>query len=154
VAAAPVALAGAIVPGVDRYIVTLSAQADVFGVGITAMVGSMLVPPSAVMSGGIVPGGGLAAICGVESGSAAPLVGGPPGVELHTTVDALPSWDTGNRLPVVLPTLGVAMVPSGAVDVIMVDDVIMAVLPAMDVATVPGTGAVDGAGTGMAVMEG
>ncbi len=44
VAAAPVALAGAIVPGgVDRFIVTLSAQADVFGVGITAVVGSMLV---------------------------------------------------------------------------------------------------------------
>jgi hypothetical protein len=44
-------LAGAIVPGVARFIVTLSAQADVFGVGITAMVGSMLVPASWVMSG-------------------------------------------------------------------------------------------------------
>ena len=43
VAAAPVALAGAIVPGVVRFIVMLSAQADVFGVGITAIVGSMLV---------------------------------------------------------------------------------------------------------------
>jgi hypothetical protein len=46
-----VALAGAIVPGVDRFIVTLSAHADVFGVGITAIVGSMLVPPNSVMLG-------------------------------------------------------------------------------------------------------
>jgi hypothetical protein len=46
VAAAPVALAGGIVPGVARSIVTLSAQADVFGVGITVMVGSILVPAS------------------------------------------------------------------------------------------------------------
>ena len=51
VAAAPVALAGAIVPGVARFIVMLSAQADVFGVGITAMVGSMLVPASCVTAG-------------------------------------------------------------------------------------------------------
>jgi hypothetical protein len=50
VAAAPVALAGAIVPGVARFIVVLSAHADVFGVGITAIAGSMLVLPSWVMS--------------------------------------------------------------------------------------------------------
>jgi hypothetical protein len=51
VAAAPVALAGAIVPGVDRSIVMLSAQADVFGVGITAIVGSMLVLARSVTAG-------------------------------------------------------------------------------------------------------
>ena len=51
VAAAPVALAGAIVPGVARFIVMLSAQVDVFGVGITAIVGSMLVPASCVTAG-------------------------------------------------------------------------------------------------------
>jgi hypothetical protein len=45
---APVALA---MPGVARFIVTLSAHAEVFGVGITAIVGSMLVPASSVMSG-------------------------------------------------------------------------------------------------------
>jgi hypothetical protein len=50
VAAAPVALAGVIVPGVARFIVVLSAHAAVFGVGITAIVGLMLVPPSCVMS--------------------------------------------------------------------------------------------------------
>jgi hypothetical protein len=51
VAAAPVALAGAMVPGVARFMVVLSAQADVFGVGITAIVGSMLVLPSPVIAG-------------------------------------------------------------------------------------------------------
>jgi len=51
VAAAPVTLAGAIVPGVARFMVTLSAHADVFGVGTTAMVGSMLVPASSVTAG-------------------------------------------------------------------------------------------------------
>jgi hypothetical protein len=51
VAAAPVALAGAIVPGVARFIVMLSAQADVFGVGTTVIVGSMLVPASSVTTG-------------------------------------------------------------------------------------------------------
>jgi hypothetical protein len=50
VAAAPVALAGAIVPDVARFIVVLSAHAEVFGVGITGIVGSMLVPPSCAMS--------------------------------------------------------------------------------------------------------
>jgi hypothetical protein len=50
VAAAPVALAGVIMPGVARYIVVLSAHADVFGVG-TVIVGSMLVPPISVTSG-------------------------------------------------------------------------------------------------------
>jgi hypothetical protein len=51
VAAAPVALAGAIVPGVAKFIVTLSAHADVFGVGTTVIVGSMPVPASSVAAG-------------------------------------------------------------------------------------------------------
>ncbi len=64
VARAPEALAGAIMPGVAKFIVTLSAQAEVFGVGITAMVavGSMLVSASCAMSGSIVPGAGFAGI--------------------------------------------------------------------------------------------
>ena len=45
------ALAGAIVPGVATFIVTPSAHADVFGVGTTAIVRSMLVPPSSVTAG-------------------------------------------------------------------------------------------------------
>jgi hypothetical protein len=44
-------LAGAIVLGVARSMVTLSAHVDVFGVGITAIVGAMLVVASWVMSG-------------------------------------------------------------------------------------------------------
>jgi hypothetical protein len=44
-----VALAGAIVPDVARFVVMLSAHADVFGVGITANAGSMLVTPSCSM---------------------------------------------------------------------------------------------------------
>src|ERR1700687_6101238 len=51
VAVAPVALAGAIMPGFARFIVMLSAHADVFGVGTTVVVGSMLVLPSTVLSG-------------------------------------------------------------------------------------------------------
>jgi len=51
VAAAPVALAGLIVPGVARSIVTLSAHAEVFGVGTTVIVGSMLVPASCATAG-------------------------------------------------------------------------------------------------------
>jgi hypothetical protein len=47
-----VALAGAIVPGgVARFIVMLSAQADVFGVGITPVAGSMLVSASTATVG-------------------------------------------------------------------------------------------------------
>jgi hypothetical protein len=153
-----VALAGAIVPGVDRFIVTLSAQADVFGVGTTVVVGSMLVVPSCVISCWIVPGGGLGGISGVESGKAALLVGGPPGAELHTVVDEMPTGDTGDMVPVVLPTIGVGMVPNGVDDVVaidnivVVDGVIVAVLPAMDVETAPGM--VDGESTGAAVTEG
>ena len=89
------------------------------------------------------PGGGLLGISGVESGKAAPLVGGPPGVELHTVVDEVPSGDTGAMVPMLLPTIGIPNVVDGA---------IVAVLPAMDVETV--LGCVDSIGTGAAVMEG
>jgi hypothetical protein len=139
-----VALAGAIMPGVDRLIVTLSAHAAVFGVGITAMVGSMLVPPPPVVSGWMVPGGGFAGISGVESGNAAPLVGGPPGVELHTTVDEVPSGTVGEVIPVVLATIGVGMVPNAA-GVVAVDGIVV-VPPATNCGTVLGIVAVDGVG--------
>ncbi len=147
-------------PGVARlFIIMFSAHADVFGVGTTVIVGSvMLVPPSCVISGWIVPGGGFAGIAGVESGKAAPLVGGPPGAELHTVVDALPTGDTGDMVPVVLPTIGVEMVPNGVDDIVAINDivavdcVIVGVLPAMDGETV--FGRADGVGTGAAVVEG
>jgi hypothetical protein len=57
-----VALAGAIIPGVAKFIVMLSAHADVFGVGITDVVESRLVATSCGMSCWIVPGDGLAII--------------------------------------------------------------------------------------------
>src|SRR5258705_11395037 len=138
--------------------VTLSAQADVFGVGMIVIVGSMLVAPSWVTSCWIVPGGGFAGIAGVKSGKAAPLVGGPPGVELHTMVDALPTRDTGDMVPVVLPTIGVGMVPNGVDDIVAIDDivvvdeVIVAVLPVRDGETV--FGMVDGVGAAVAAVEG
>src|SRR6202158_6167331 len=152
VAAAPVALAGAIVPGVARFIVMLSAQADVFGVGTTVIVGSMLVPTSWVISGWIVPGGGFAGISGVESGKAAPLVGGPPGVELHTVVDELPSGVVGDVIPVVLPTIGLGMLPKGAAGIIALEDIVVVdgvivVDGTIDVETV--LGPLDGVGTGV-----
>lgn len=158
VAVAPVALAGVIVAGVATFIVVPSAHADVFGVGTTFIAGSMLVPPGGVMSGGIVPGGGFAGISGVDSGNAAPLLGGPPGVELHTVVDGLPSGAVGETFPVVVMAIGAGMVPNGdavgiaAGDVVAADDVIVTVVPGMDVGTV--LCAVKGAGTGIGVMEG
>jgi hypothetical protein len=97
-----------------------------------------------------VPGGGLLGTCGVESGKAAPLVGGPPGVLLHTVVDGLPSEDTGDMVPVELPTNCVGMAPNAVPGVIVVNGIVVvdgiteAVLPAMDVEAVPGT--VDGTG--------
>jgi hypothetical protein len=105
-----------------------------------------------------VPSGGFAGICGVESGKAAPLLGGPPGIELHTVVEGLPSGLAGETFPVVVMAIGVEIVPNGDAgviavgDIVAADDVIVAVVPGMDVETVLGT--VDDAGTGIAVMEG
>jgi hypothetical protein len=73
-------------------------------------------------------------------------------VELHTVVDELPSGDKGDIVPVVLPIIDVGMVPSGVDGIVVVDDIIVAVVPAMLVLTVPCT--VDGAGTGTGVVEG
>jgi hypothetical protein len=76
-----------------------------------------------------VPGGGLAGISGVVSVKAAPLVGGPPGIELHTVFEGLPSGGIGATFPVVVMTIGVGMVPNGAAavtatgDIVVVDEV-------------------------------
>jgi hypothetical protein len=74
------------------------------------------------------------------------LVGGPPGVKLHTVVDGLPSGDTGDVVPVALPTNGEAMVPN------TVPGIIAAVLAAIGAETVAGT--VVGAGTDATVATG
>ena len=80
-------------------------------------------------------------------------------MELHTTVDEVPSGDVGETVPMVLPTIGVGMVPSAAAGINAVGD-IMAVLPATDVTAGPGidgaemegggkAGTAGGGGTGM-----
>jgi hypothetical protein len=66
------------------------------------------------------------------------LVGGPPGVELHTVVDELPSGDTDDMVPVVLPMIAAGMVPNGVAGISAADDIAL----------------VDGVGTGAAVMAG
>ena len=103
------------------------------------------------------PGGGFAAISGVASGKAAALVGGPPGVELQTVVDGLPSGDDGEMLPIVVATIGVGIVPNAPVGAIAAGDIVGAsavvVAPSVGVSaltTVSGTdtGAVEGVGKG------
>jgi hypothetical protein len=103
-----------------------------------------------------VPGGRLAGICGVESGKVAPLVGGPPGVELHTVVEELPSGVIGETFPVVLETIGVGMVPNGDPgiigDIVAAGDIVVTVAPGVGAETL--FGADDGTGMGAAVIEG
>jgi hypothetical protein len=72
-------------------------------------------------------------------------------------VDELPSGDTGDIVPVVLPTIGI---PNGVDGVIVVDDnvvvdgAIVAVLPVMDVETMLCTGAAVMEGAGRAGIAG
>jgi hypothetical protein len=79
-------------------------------------------------------------------------------MELHTVVEGLPSGAVGEMFPVVVVTTGVGMVPSAAVgiiavgDIVGVDDVIVAAVPDRDVEAVPGT--VDDVGTGIGAMAG
>ena len=133
------ALPGVIVPGGATYIVILSAHPDVFGVGTTPVAGSMLVSPSWATSCWIVPSGGLAGTSGVESGKAAPSVGGPPGVELHTTFEGLPSGATGDMVPVVLPLIDVELIVDGPNDIAVV-----ALVLAVDATVVPSATLVPG----------
>ena len=86
------------------------------------------------------PGGRLGGISGVVSGRAAPFVGGPPGMELHTVVEELPSGVVGDMVPVVLTMTGTGMV----VAVTGVDGIMVAVLPAPDADTVFGSADVVG----------
>lgn len=102
VAAAPVALAAAIVPGLDRLIVTPSVQDEPFGVGAGIVPESRLVSPPAMVSGEIEPGGGLAGTCGVESDSDDGGVAGPPGILLQTVACDAPTGDE-ETVPVLLP---------------------------------------------------
>jgi hypothetical protein len=71
------------------------------------------------------------------------LVGGPPGAELHTVVEELPSGDIGDMVPVLLPRLAVEIVPNAVAGAIAVDDNV-AVLPTTGVETVLVTGGCTG----------
>jgi hypothetical protein len=151
---APVAFAGAIIPGLARFIVTLSAHADVFGVGITVAVGSIVVAPSCAIIGCMAPGSPTG-ISGVESGKAAPLLGGPPGAELHMVVEELPTGVIGAVFPVLVITMGVRIVPNGlavaiAAAGVTVDDLVIVVVPGIDVEI----GTVDDVGAGTGAKEG
>jgi hypothetical protein len=86
------------------------------------------------------------------SGKAAPLVGGPPGIELHTVVDELPTGGTGDMVPVALPTIDMGMVPNAVEDIVGADDAVTAEPPATDADPTPGT--VDRVGTVGIVMDG
>jgi hypothetical protein len=145
VAVARVALAGAIIPEFERFIVTPSLHAAEFGVGTTVRSGSMLVLASPTMAGLIVPSRAPLGISGVESGTSAPLVGRPPGVELHPVVDELPSGDAGDMVPVVLP-IGVPMVPAADAD--NIDGI-----GGGQVTTVPGVVGSSASGTGASVVS-
>jgi hypothetical protein len=68
------------------------------------------------------------------------LVGGPPGIELHTVVERPPSGVVGAMFPVEVMTIGVGMVPNGAAGVIT--------------AVEAGLGVIDDVGTGIAATEG
>lgn len=102
VGAAPEALAGNTVAGEARFIETPSAQAELFGLGTTAALGSMPVPPAPPVSARIVPGAGLAATCGIDSGRDAALVTCPPGVELHAAVAPVPAGAAAEIVPMEL----------------------------------------------------
>ena len=68
------------------------------------------------------------------------MVGGPPGIELHTVVEGLPSGVVGAAFPVVVTTIGAGMVPNGAAGIV--------------IAVEAGIGAVNAVGTGIAATEG
>jgi hypothetical protein len=68
------------------------------------------------------------------------LVGGPPGIELHTVLKVPPSRVVGGMFPVAVMTIGVGMVPNGA--------------PGVIIAREAGLSTVNGVGTGIAVMGG
>jgi hypothetical protein len=133
-------LAGAIMPGFARLIVTASLHAAEFGVGTTGRVGSMLVLPSSVISGWIVPSGGLAGISGVESGNVALLVDEAAELEVHAPVGVeLPSGVIGALVPVALPLVDTEIVVGPEIN-----GAVPLVLATPGAPIVPSAGEVDG----------
>ena len=161
--AAPVALAGITVAGDARFIVTLSAQADVLGVGATAAFGSMPVPPESVMTCGIVPSEDAAGTSAIESGKVAALGTTPPGVELHAVVAAVPAGAAAGTVPIELvfcpigSVIGATLPDAGDP---MLDTIGVAGTGVGDVngcaqtTTVPGVVGLRASGTGASVVSG
>jgi hypothetical protein len=150
VAAAPVALAGAIMPGLARSMLTLSLQAAEFGVGMAPVAGSMLVSPSVATTGSIVPGDGPDGTAGVVSGKVAPLIEDVAVLALQPVGAGFPSAVIA-IVPVVLPkgVNGVVVgVASGMVVVVGIVP-IAAVLAAVVAMLVDGGAPVTSGGTGI-----
>jgi hypothetical protein len=88
------------------------------------------------------------------------LVGGPPGIELHTVVEGLPSGVIGEMFPVVVVTIDVARLPNAAVGIIVVVagtagvPGVICPVGVEQVTTVPGVVGSDASGTGASVVSG
>jgi hypothetical protein len=82
------------------------------------------------------------------------LVGGPPGTELQTVIEGLPSGVVGEVFPVVVMTTGVGMVPNGVDDIIAVGEIdgVTVLAPGMNAETGPCT--IDDVGTAIGLREG
>lgn len=141
----------------------LSAQVELLGLGITATFGAMPVPTSPLMTAGIVPGGGPACTCGIESGKLAALATVPPGVELHATVTPVPDGTAAEIVPIELPfcpmtgTIGATFPAVGdpvldAVGIVGTD--VEDVDGGAQTTTVPGVVGSEASGTGASVVSG
>jgi len=86
------------------------------------------------------PGAALPGMSAVERGKAAPLTGGPPGVELQTVADGLPAGDGSESVPVALLLIGAEMAPGAA----EIDIAGAAGLPIGTVAGIPDCSSPDG----------
>ncbi|UPJ66985.1 hypothetical protein IVB23_06375 [Bradyrhizobium sp. 191] len=156
-------MAGSTVAGDARFIVMLSAQVEVLGLGATTAFGSMPVPTSPLMTTGIVPGGGPACTCGIESGKLAELATTPPGVELHATDTPVPDGANAEIVPIELPFCpmsGMIGATLPAVGDPVVDAVGIVGTDVGDVdggaqtTTVPGVVGSEASGTGASVVSG
>jgi hypothetical protein len=123
----------------------------------------MPVPPAPLASARIVPGAGLAATCGIESGREAAVVVCPPGVELHATGVDVPAGEAAAIVPVgllVCPVTGNIGVPRTGVGKPVLDTIGVAGIGVGDVTgvvqttTVPGVVGSEASGTGASVVSG
>lgn len=134
-------------PGVARFIETVSLQAVAFGVGIVAD-GAILVSPRIAAGASSVPGRTLE-ISGVVSGNDEGSLGlvFPFRIQL-LEFSGLPTGMVGAAVPVALPRFVVEIVPKAAADVAALGAVVGAQL-----ITVPGVVGSDASGTGARLVS-